>query len=717
MAATLQIASLQAVYSFLSPVYITAPGGAVNGQIYYNSTSNQFQFYQAGGWLSYVTGVSASGVLASSGGIAPNITISQAGSGSSGYLSQTDWNTFNNKQPAGNYITALNGDGSASGPGNATFTLATVLSSPGSYGSASVIPNFTVNGKGLITSVGANTVVAPAGTLTGATLAAGVVNSSLQNLGIQNANLNMGNEEIVNISQLAIGSLTPGVGTAIDIVNNTGATQVIQQTSYGFSSGHRGRYANGTMGSPTAATNGSILEFISGRGYGATGFAAASTGAIQIQAAATFTDVSMPTLINMLTTPVGSVTSRSAFTVQPTGQLTGPAFYTSYGVLINDNAGNITTTNGTVTGQFLQANVGALPSWNNLYMYQFGDGYDGNVTITTNNFTGGPVTAGALTRDAYFQNLTISGAGSLSTNGFRIFVAGTLDLTGAAANAINNDGNNGGNAANGNTGTGGAAGAVANAVATLGASNAGIIGGAGTTAAGTESGASGANSPGQGGPSGAGGKGGAGSSGAGGVSRAGTSPTNGSVFQRFSVDLIRGVILYQGGNGGPGGSGGGGDGTDFGGGGGGGGSGGGVLYIAAYNYAAAGAATSAISCMAGNGGQGGSPTLGSTGGGGGGSGGGGGWIYFIYANLVSASSNAEFDVSGGNGGTGGNGLFAGISGGQGGAGGGGGRLTIINLLLNSGTSTFGGTASGLGTTPTNTSGTAGTTGQVTRATL
>jgi hypothetical protein len=38
-------------------------------------------------------------------------------------LSSTDWNTFNNKQPSGNYITALTSDVSASGPGSAASTV------------------------------------------------------------------------------------------------------------------------------------------------------------------------------------------------------------------------------------------------------------------------------------------------------------------------------------------------------------------------------------------------------------------------------------------------------------------------------------------------------------------------------------------------------------------------------------------------------------------
>lgn len=40
-----------------------------------------------------------------------------------GYLTSVDWNIFNNKQPAGNYITSLTGEATASGPGAAAVTL------------------------------------------------------------------------------------------------------------------------------------------------------------------------------------------------------------------------------------------------------------------------------------------------------------------------------------------------------------------------------------------------------------------------------------------------------------------------------------------------------------------------------------------------------------------------------------------------------------------
>lgn len=99
---------------------------------------------------SKITGISATLPISYSGGV---ISISQSGAATNGYLSSTDWNVFNNKQVAGNYITALTGDASASGPGSVGLTLATVNSSPGSYGNSVTIPVLTVNGKGLITSV------------------------------------------------------------------------------------------------------------------------------------------------------------------------------------------------------------------------------------------------------------------------------------------------------------------------------------------------------------------------------------------------------------------------------------------------------------------------------------------------------------------------------------------------------------------------------------
>jgi hypothetical protein len=70
-----------------------------------------------------VGSVTATSPLASSGGQTPNITIQQSSGSQDGYLSSTDWTTFNSKQAAGNYITSLTGEATATGPGAAAVTL------------------------------------------------------------------------------------------------------------------------------------------------------------------------------------------------------------------------------------------------------------------------------------------------------------------------------------------------------------------------------------------------------------------------------------------------------------------------------------------------------------------------------------------------------------------------------------------------------------------
>lgn len=86
------------------------------------------------------------------------LSLALSSTSTTGALSSTDWNTFNGKQASGNYITALTGDGTASGPGSAALTLATVNASPGSFGSASTTLSATVNAKGLITALSSQSI-------------------------------------------------------------------------------------------------------------------------------------------------------------------------------------------------------------------------------------------------------------------------------------------------------------------------------------------------------------------------------------------------------------------------------------------------------------------------------------------------------------------------------------------------------------------------------
>ncbi len=103
-----------------------------------------------------VSGLTVTGSpITSSGTLA--FSLAQATATTNGYLSSTDWNTFNGKQAAGSYLTGLTGDVTATGPGTVAATLATVNSSPGTYTYATV----TVNAKGLVTAASSGT--APSG--------------------------------------------------------------------------------------------------------------------------------------------------------------------------------------------------------------------------------------------------------------------------------------------------------------------------------------------------------------------------------------------------------------------------------------------------------------------------------------------------------------------------------------------------------------------------
>ena len=69
-------------------------------------------------------------------------------------------------QPGGNYITDLTGDGTASGPGSAAFTLDAVSALyAGTWGTSSTVPRFTLDTKGRITAVTNTAISLPPTTL------------------------------------------------------------------------------------------------------------------------------------------------------------------------------------------------------------------------------------------------------------------------------------------------------------------------------------------------------------------------------------------------------------------------------------------------------------------------------------------------------------------------------------------------------------------------
>lgn len=307
----------------------------------------------------------------------------------------------------------------------------------------------------------------------------------------------------------------------------------------------------------------------------------------------------------------------------------------------------------------------------------FGDGSDGNVTISSGTTT--------LTRDMYYNNLTLSGTGKISTSGYKIFVKSILDLSVATTGAIQWNGLDGNNAS---AATGGAA-QTAQPGGTLGAISAGGTGTTATTGNGTAGGA-GTIGNGNGGYSGVGGGGGTGTSGTGGAGSAARIPNVNNLFNRFETNFLFGALLISGGTGGGAGGSGAGDATNNGGGSGSGGNGGGIVAIYA-NFIVKGSATveGTIQANGGNGGTGGNTSAGVTGGGGGGGGGAGGWVYIAYNKLFGPSIARLVQANGGNGGRGGNSTGSGATGGAGGNAGSGGRITMVNVPLGTVTALLG----------------------------
>lgn len=132
-------------------------------------------------------------------------------------------------QPSGSYITGLSGDGTATGPGVATFTLNNVNAFPGTYGSSIKIPVITVNSKGLVTNIVNTNVAFPNGQLifVGDVIGTGYTGSNtVLTLATVNSNVYTSNT-FLKFSVNGKGLVTSAAPiVALDITNTLGYTPV-----------------------------------------------------------------------------------------------------------------------------------------------------------------------------------------------------------------------------------------------------------------------------------------------------------------------------------------------------------------------------------------------------------------------------------------------------------------------------------------------------------
>ena len=165
----------------------------------------------SGGTITSVTGTAP---ISSSGGTTPNISITQSSATTSGYLSSTDWNTFNNKQPSGTYVTSVTATSPVLSSGGTTpnISMGAASSSANGYLTSTDWTTFNNKGSGTVTSVSGT------GSVNGITLTGTVTSSGSLMLGGTLSGI--GNSQLTNstISGVALGSnlfsLTAGTGVS-----------------------------------------------------------------------------------------------------------------------------------------------------------------------------------------------------------------------------------------------------------------------------------------------------------------------------------------------------------------------------------------------------------------------------------------------------------------------------------------------------------------------
>lgn len=279
-----------------------------------------------------------------------------------------------------------------------------------------------------------------------------------------------------------------------------------------------------------------------------------------------------------------------------------------------------------------------------------GDGSDGDLSISSGTLN--------LTRDMYYNSITITGSAIINTNGFIIYCKNTYNSSGATS-AVRNNGAAGGN---GSGQTAGVPGAASPGIS-YGIGQAGSAGGlGGTNSAIGAVGVSSAVVTGYGASGGNGGQGGQNAAAAVGA----VGGTSGA-YTYYPERIVRISHLYNlaykmAGQSGSGGGGGRSSGLAQAGGGGAGGSGGGVVMIFCTTFIDT--STLGIQATGGKGGNGGNAPSGTGGGGGGAGGGGGGFIFIVGLDVTPG----VMTVTGGAIGTGGTGLGGGATGASGVAG-------------------------------------------------
>ena len=357
----------------------------------------------SGGTVTSVTGTSP--ISVATGTTTPVISISQATTSTDGYLSSTDWNTCNNKQPAGSYLTAVTADAPLSGAGTSASHL--------------VISQANTTTDGYLSSTDWNTFnnKQPAGTY-------------VTSISIASSN---------GFTGTSSGGATPSLTLATSVTgilkgNGTAISAATSGTDYApATSGTSILYGNGAGGFSNV-TIGTGVSFAGGT-LSATGTGGTVTSVAALTLGTTGTDLSS-TVANSTTTPVitlnvptASATNRGALSAADWSTFNGKApavtyttNYIPYGqgtTSLNQSAGlqfdgtNFTTT-GYATATSFRPSSATVPT-NGMYLPAANSvGFATNSAERMRIFATGGLSLGNTT-DPGATNLSVTGTGKFGT--------------------------------------------------------------------------------------------------------------------------------------------------------------------------------------------------------------------------------------------------------------------------------------------------------------